>query len=402
MAVFQSADILLPQGVPWETWAVVACDQFTSQPEYWEAADAVVGSAPSALRLILPEVYLSRAPERIPLIHKAMRAYREGGLFAEFPRSFVLVERTLKNGSRRLGVVGAVDLEAYDAGAGSRSPVRASEQTVPERVPPRMRVRQNAPLELTHVLLLADDAEEPLIPPLAAAAPALPLLYDFELMLGGGHVRGRLITGEPARDFQARLNRYAERKASSGGPDPLLFAVGDGNHSLAAAKVCYEEQKRSEASSPARYALVELESLHDPSLVFAPIHRLVTGVRPKELLARLREAAVAEGGLPLRWVSGAEEGEIRLSPALHPLCAGALQAFLGRETARHGGRVDYIHGEGALRSLAAKEGAVGFLLPAPAKENLFAEIAAHGPLPRKTFSMGEAEEKRYYIEARAL
>ena len=411
--VFTAADILVPQVDSMEKWAVIACDQFTSQPEYWQAVRQTVGDAPSALRLILPEAELGLPEQntaRAGQINAAMTAYLDAGIFREYPASFVYVERTLRDGTVRQGVLGAVDLEAYDYTPDATSAIRATEKTVPERIPPRVAIRRDAPLELPHVLLLCDDAECALIESLAAKKDALPRLYDFDLMADGGHIAGYLVQGETAADFAARLDAYA-----AAAPDkyrdlagvPMLIAVGDGNHSLATAKACYEELKAAHpdedfSAHPARYALAEFENIHAPAQQFEPIHRVLTGVDPQAVLAALQAAVGAEDGYPVEWVAGTHSGTVYLDRRRGQLPVGILQNFLDGYLAEHSGTVDYIHGDDVVRRLAGADGAIGFLLPAMEKGQLFRGIIADGVLPRKTFSMGHAQEKRYYLEARKI
>lgn len=410
MSVFMPADILLPQLEDMGKWAVVACDQFTSQPDYWQRVRETVGGAPSALELILPEVELSGPYEqRIPAIHTAMARYLAEGLFREYPASFVYVERRLLDGKIRPGLVGAVDLEQYDYSPDAASAVRATERTVVERIPPRQKVRRGASLELPHVLLLCDDPEDRILAPLAAAKERLPLLYDFELMEGGGPIRGWLVQGEAAQQVQQRLADYeTDGRARCGAQESaMLYAVGDGNHSLATAKACWEELKptlspEQRDTHPARFALVELENLYDDSQQIEPIHRIVTQVDAAALLEAARTQICAEGGFPVPWVNGEKSGTLFLDPAKGQLPVGILQNFLDAYLAAWGGEIDYIHDDEALRALAAKPGTVGFLLPAIGKEQLFRGIIADGVLPRKTFSMGHAVEKRYYLEARRI
>ena len=409
---FLPADILLPRVDDLSKWAVIACDQFTSQPEYWEGVRRFVGDAPSALHLILPEAELN-GPREAELVAEAgrnMERYQEQKLFQRCPNSFVYVERTLENGAVRQGLVGMVDLEAYDYAPGSVSAIRATEKTVVERIPPRMRVRRGASLELPHILLLCDDAEKVLIEPVAERKDELEMLYDFDLMEGGGHITGWLVDGEKAEAFETRLTAYsagigAKYEGLSG--VPMVFAVGDGNHSLATAKACYEELKAAHpgedlSGHPARYALVELENIHAEAQVFAPIHRLVTGTDPMALLDALRAEVCAEDGFPVEWYSGTEHGTVYLDRARSELAVGVLQGFLDGYLQNHPGDTDYIHGDGDLRELAARQDATGFLLPVMEKSQLFRGVIADGVLPRKTFSMGHAREKRYYLEARCI
>lgn len=405
MGIFGPADILLPDGVPPEQWAVIACDQFTSQPEYWHRVRERVGDAPSSLHLILPEAELGASDAsdeaRAREIHETMARYLASGLLRAYPNAMVYVERTLLDGRVRRGIVGKLDLEAYDYRDGSASPVRASERTVVERIPPRKRVRRGALLELPHVLLLCDDERRALIEPLAACREERAKLYDFDLMEGGGRLAGWLVQGGAQEAFLSRLADYEVRKAG------VAFAVGDGNHSLAAAKACYEDEKRAVGpekaqSLPTRYALVELENLRDEAQTFEPIHRIVRTGDPKGLLAGLIEAAGAEDGYPVGWRAGEESGRVFLSREKGPLPVGILQAFLDEYARTHPCEIDYIHGEDALRALSRQAGTIGFELPPVDKAGLFPGIARDGALPRKAFSMGRAQEKRYYMEARRL
>ncbi len=410
--LFLPADILLPKVDDLSKWAAIACDQFSSRPEYWQRARAYAGDAPSTLRLILPEAELNSpdVDDKIERIDRNMADYLRQGLFQVYPESFVYVERTLEDGSIRQGLVGMVDLEGYDYAAGSTSPVRATEKTVIERIPPRVRVRGNAPLELPHILLLCDDSEKILIEPIAARKDSLRKLYDFELMEDGGRIRGWLVQGKEAEAFEDRLAGYSAgvgKKYESLSGTPVVFAVGDGNHSLATAKSCYEKLKAEHpgedlSKHPARYALVELENIHAPAQVFAPIHRIVTGTDPKALLAALEGSICSAGGFPVEWYVGNEHGTVHLDRAKGQLAVGVLQGFLDGYLQGAPGEIDYIHGDEELRELAAQEGAIGFLLPAMEKSQLFRGVVADGVLPRKTFSMGHAREKRYYLEGRKI
>ena len=401
MSCFKAADILLPREELLEKWAVIACDQFSSEPAYWDETAHIVGGAPSALRLILPEAALESAgAERIGAIHRCMEEYLRGGVFREYKNAFVYVERTLRDGSVRQGVVGMLDLEAYDYRADAKTPVRATEETVTERIPPRMQIRAGAALELPHVLLLCDDAEDLLIGLLSRQKAAFPKLYDFELMQGGGHVAGWLVEGVVARKLRERLEVYAAGRE-------LQFAVGDGNHSLATAKACWEALKSERpgedlSGHPARFALVELENLRSPAQRWEAIHRLVTGCGAKALIEAVRQELDDGEGAPVVCLCGNTELMIRVRGRDGRPPVARLQAVLDAWLRRHPGSIDYIHGEEALRSLAAREDAAGFLLPAPDKGALFPGLAAGGVLPRKTFSMGSAREKRYYLEARKI
>lgn len=411
MNVFQSADILLPKNVQLDRWAVIACDQFTSDPAYWQRVRANAGDAPSTINLILPEADLGskNEAEAVQSINAAMERYLADGVFAVYPGSYVYIERTLQDGSVRPGLLGTVDLEQYDFNAGSSSAIRATEKTVLERIPPRQRVRKDAAIELPHVLMLCDDDKKQLIEPIAAAKESLPKLYDFELMEGGGRIQGWLVDGQVARDFDCRLEAYSacvcDKYPGMSNADVLL-AVGDGNHSLATAKSCYEALKAANpgvdlSGHPARYSLVELENIHDESLVFAPIHRIVMNVDAAKLLADL-ESVCAADGYAVRWVIGERNGTVYLDRSKGELAIAVLQAFLDRWLAENPGEIDYIHGDDEVVELAQKPNAIGFLLPAMEKHQLFRGVISGGSLPRKTFSMGHAREKRYYLEGRKI
>lgn len=412
MNTFLPADILLPQVDNMEKWAVIACDQFSSNPAYWERVRTTAGDAPSTINLILPEAELGTEQEEAytALINETMARYQQENIFKTYARSFVYVERTLESGAIRKGLVGMVDLDAYDYSVGSVSAIRATEKTVVERIPPRMRVRRNAPVELPHILMLCDDHDKQLIEPIEAQKASLPLLYDFDLMEEGGHITGWLVQGKAVDAFEARLEAYSASVGEkyTGLPGvPMVFAVGDGNHSLATAKACYEELKAANpgkdlSDHPARFALVELENIHDEAQVFEPIHRVLMKTDPKKLLADLTATWCAEGGFPVQWYMGAESGTVYLDRAKSELAVGALQTFLDNWMKENAAEIDYIHGDDDLRQLAAQDNAIGFLLPAMEKSQLFRGVIADGILPRKTFSMGHAREKRYYLEGRTI
>lgn len=408
MKAFVSADILLPQVDSMEKWAVIACDQFVSQPQYWQQVRRNAGDAPSALHVILPEAELGGdCSSKIRGINQTMQSYLDGNLFQQYTDSFIYVERTLLSGAVRCGIIGAVDLEEYDYTPQSTASIRATEKTVVERIPPRMDIRRDAPIELPHVLLLCDDEKRSVLAAVSSRKAQLPVLYDFDLMEGGGHITGWLVQGADADAFRAALEEYEARVCARQGSSPVLYAVGDGNHSLASAKGCYEELKRNNpgcdlSAHPARYALVELENIHDDSQVFEPIHRIIKATDPNALLQALENSACAEGGCPVRWFSGDRSGTICLNVKDGQLSVGVLQSFLDAYLADHPGETDYIHGDDALQQLSKAPDAIGFLLPAMAKGDLFRGIVADGVLPRKTFSMGHAQEKRYYLEARKI
>ena len=385
------ADILLPKaGTDMHKWAVVACDQFTSQPEYWAEADRIAGDAPSALRLILPESKLSDpdVETHISAINRSMEDYLARDIFQTYPDSIIYIERTQSDGAVRHGLVAAVDLEKYDYTPGSGSLIRATEGTVLERIPPRVRVRKDAPIELPHVMLLIDDPKKICIEPITAAADSMEKLYDFDLMLKGGRLKGWRLSDAQTDALADALSRLASSEAMAhkyGLADvaPLLFAVGDGNHSLATAKTCYENLK------------------------FEAIHRVVFHVDPEKLIAAFldfyptaREGQGVGHTIAYTWAGGS--GYLNVPNPKVQLAVGTLQNFLDAYLKENGGEVDYIHGADITDELGAKPGNIGFKLPAMGKDQLFKTVIADGVLPRKTFSMGHAEDKRYYVEGRKI
>lgn len=406
MNIFRAADIYLPETAEPEKWAVIACDQYTSQKEYWQKVQEYVGDSPSSLHLILPEAYLDHTDTgEIDAINDAMKQYLEAGILRLYPDSYIYTERTLQNGKIRRGIVGMLDLEEYDYAENSRSLIRATEFTVQERIPPRMKIRENAVLELPHILMLSDDTEDIMLGCCESMKDELPVLYSFDLMMNGGRIVGRLVQNEHKRRLDEAVGRYetAVRKRYAGQcGQEIVYAVGDGNHSLASAKAHYERLKAEGIGTghPARYALAEVGNLHDESLVFEPIHRLVktdAGALLKELEEKNRE-----GSFPICWITARETGELMLDLSGNELPLAVLQKQLDGWLERNAGEIDYIHGDDTLRKLVQEQNAVGFLLPAIAKDRLFADILNNGVLPRKTFSMGHADEKRYYIESRRI
>jgi len=410
MNIFLPADILLPAGGDFERWAVIACDQFTADTAYWQRVRAAAADVPSTIHMIIPEAELEGDQTgKVEKINAEMERYLQEDVFTVFPGSYIYVERTLENGSVRKGLVGMVDLESYDYTPGSDSLIRATEKTVAERIPPRVLVRRNAPVELPHVLMLCDDDKGELIESVEAAKQHLPVVYDFDLMEGGGHITGWLVSGEAAADFDRRFEGYAahyEEKYPDLPQPKVLLAVGDGNHSLATAKSCYETLKQQNpgvdlSRHPARYALVELENIHDPAQVFEPIHRIVLDTDTEKLMADLRKLC-APGGYAVRCRIGSRVETVELDRTKGELAVAVLQNFLDGWLATNKGRIDYIHGDDEVARLAEKENAVGFLLPAMEKHQLFRGVISGGVLPRKTFSMGHAREKRYYLEGRKI
>lgn len=415
---FLPSDILIPHDCDMEKWSVVACDQYTSEPDYWKEVENIVGSDPSTFRLILPEACLKSddVGNRIEKINKTMDNYLAGGVFDTISDSFVLVERTLANGKVRKGLVGVVDLENYDYNKGASSLIRATEGTVLERIPPRVRVREGAALELPHVMLLIDDAQCTVIEPVASKEERLEKLYDFKLMQGGGTIKGFKVSGNELSGVAKALTALANpddfnKKYGVSDKPVLLFAVGDGNHSLATAKECWERIKKTLPEGitehSARYALVELVNIHDASLDFEPIHRIAFGVEPEKLLKAFFEfyknAKNGEGsGHRIEYLYNGGHGVITVENPDCGLAVGTLQNFLDKYTKENGGSIDYIHGADVVKSLGSKPGNIGFLLPGMGKSELFKTVITDGVLPRKTFSMGNACDKRFYLESRKI
>lgn len=405
---FSAADILLPDfsRINGEKWACIACDQFTSEPDYWTETEKTVGEAPSTLRMILPELYLGAGDEaRIDGIHAAMDGYKKD-ILTLHKNSMIYLRRTLPTGKVREGLIGKIDLEAYDYRAGSVSPVRATEGTVLSRIPPRVRVRRGAALEAPHVMLLIDDRADTVLR--AAREGKGETAYRFPLMQGGGHVEGFFLPVGAQTAVSSALSAL-----SAGKEQPLLFAVGDGNHSLASAKAYYEELKaalgEAAKSHPARYALAEVVNIHSEALVFEPIYRVVFGADRADLLSTMTAFAARQTEGEAQTVEIVyKENEIckekfTFARGAHSLTVGTLQAFLDEYVALHPeAEVDYIHDEESLLALSSREGAVGFLFDGMSKSELFSAVETDGALPRKTFSMGTAREKRYYLECRAI
>ena len=395
MKHFTPADILLPKK-DFDKWAVVACDQYTSEPDYWNDVESIVGSAPSALRIILPEIYLSDDnSERINAINKTMQEYLDGDVFDLHENSMIYVERE-SGGSIRRGIVGLIDLEDYDYRKGAVSAIRATEATVLERIPPRVRIRKDAPLEMPHILLLIDDPAKSVIEPLAEQKEGFEQAYGFELMKNGGHIDGYFLTDDVIARVQDALEALIADK-----DDKLLFAVGDGNHSLATAKECYNLTH----DPLARYALVEVVNIHDDSIQFEPIYRVLFNVDAEDFIEKFSAYTDSKGSMSYQsfeYITDECSGELRVKSTAK-LPVGTLQGYIDRYMKDNPQvKIDYIHGEDVVKSLCTQKGTLGFIFEGMGKDELFPAITADGSLPRKTFSMGHAEDKRYYIEARKI
>ena len=429
-------ELLLPNaGVDMTKWAVVACDQYTSQPDYWNETEAIVGEAPSTLRIMLPELYLDKPDEaeRIVSINSHMKQYVESGVLENKGEGFAYVLRTVE-GRTRKGLIVALDLENYDYTKGSTTLIRATEGTIVERIPPRLRIRKDAPLEMPHILVLIDDPARTVIEPIGDALDKTEKLYDFDLMQNGGHIEGYLVKDEAqVKGVIAALEALIEKEAYAAKYDtdqaPLLFAMGDGNHSFATAKANWERVKAEEGLSatdehPARYCLVELENVHDEGIIFEPIHRVIFNVGDTALdwiknklaeqngacevfkfdsMDALNAAMADKEGHVIPFVDKNGVGCLYVAAPVAQLEVGTLQnalEILIKETA--GATIDYIHGADVVNDLGSKDGNMGFLLPSMDKAAFFPTVIFDGALPRKTFSMGEAHEKRYYLECRSI
>jgi len=398
--IFLPADILIPAAADMGRWSVIACDQFTSDPDYWRRVEAAVGDAPSTLKMIVPEAYLDDTDMALASADRAevMRRYLESGVFTTLESSFVYVERETRSGGVRRGLVGAVDLDKYDFSGERPLPVRSTEATVVSRLPARIAVRRLAPLELPHVMMLIDDPEMTVIGPLAERSSKLCKLYDFDLMEGGGRVRGWRVTGADADGVLCAMRAF--------GDSPVRMIVGDGNHSLAAAKSFWDELKaglspHERERHPARFALVEVNSVYDPAIDIEPIHRVVFGVSPDALVSALR-AVSADGGFPVTCVCGGRDMPLSVPAESYGALIGRVQDAIDGFIAENGGSVDYIHDEPSARALADGADRAAVLLPALDKSDLFRTVSLGRTFPRKSFSIGQARDKRYYLECRKI
>ena len=405
MKTLKPFDILLPDVAEPEKFAVVSCDQFTSQRDYWEKLAAEVGDAPSALKLIFPEVYLEDgdAKERIAAINATMQSYLDGGVFRTLKDSFVLVKRETAYGNTRLGFVAPVDLEEYSYVHPTEATIRATEGVVANRIPPRLAIRENAPIELPHVMLLIDDRDKSIIEPYYKKRGELEKLYDFDLNMNGGHLTGWRLD---AHEVMAKLDVYAKKVRGLYGVDTdFVFAVGDGNHSLATAQAHWKNVRKGLSAEerenhPARFALVEIENLHCDGIVFEPIHRFVFGVDDADFV--LYMSTVLKGESRLKMFTTNMEYSIAVNANNTEAIAEVQDAIDAYVSSHPGASVDYIHGLENLHSVADSSDGVAVQMPCIEKAELFGYVAEHGNLCRKAFSMGEAEEKRYYFEAKKI
>lgn len=420
----RASDLMIPKkGNDLSKWAVVACDQFTSEKEYWEDVDRLVGDAPSTLRLIFPECYLEDGDgdKRIADINRTMAQYVKDKLFDTYRDCFFLVKRTCGNTSR-WGLMASLDLDRYSWEKDSTSLIRATEGTILSRIPPRKRIRKDAPLEIPHIMVLISDKEKSVIEPLAAKTERLSEVYDVELMKNGGHLQAWVVDSE--KDKAAIASAFEKLYDALDPKNPLLFAMGDGNHSFATAKSCWEDIKQTlseeeRKTHPARFCLVELENIFDPGLVFEPIHRVLFNVPEDVFLAELAKNAdkvdtekvgcrnciakhiADQSRQRFGYCTSDKHVVVTLENPSANIAAGTLQKVIDSLIAK-GYSVDYIHGADVTDKLGSEKGNIGLFLPAIDKGTFFDTIIKDGALPRKTFSMGEANEKRYYMEARAI
>lgn len=422
-------EILLPKNIDLSTWSVIACDQYTQDKDYWKNVEEKAGNKPSTLNLILPEVYLGSPDkaDRIKKIRQSMKEYLDTGVFADAKKCFIYLERKTAFGRTRKGLVAQIDLETYEWKPFSKANIRATEATIVERIPPRMEIRKGAALELPHIMLLVNDKDDLLVganKPTDGRAP----IYDGDLMANGGHITGWALESKvDIEGVEKALNLIAEKNASPDG-STFLFAVGDGNHSLATAKAVWDEYKKEhpeDKDSPVRYALIEIVNIYDTGLTFEPIHRVIFNIDNEALIKKLAEKlngnikALDDADKVIKAVkdswanfgffyldSEGKQKNVLLETKIKELAVARLQpeidAFLKELQDQSKAEIDYIHGTDEVLKLGTKENSLGILLPPIAKDSFFETINGRGPLPRKSFSMGEADEKRFYLECRRL
>lgn len=415
---FKAGNILIPKkNIDMTKWSVVACDQYTSEPDYWKEVENIVGNNPSTLNLTLPEIYLEEkdVETRIKNINLNMEKMLNDDIFNEYENSMIYLERTQNDGKVREGIMGIVDLEAYSYEKGSQTPIRATEKTVIERIPPRMKVRENALLELPHIMILIDDEKKDIIESLKNKVSENDIVYDFDLMQKGGHIKGYKLNNEVISEINNKLEAladkdYFEKKYDVKDKGILLFAMGDGNHSLATAKACYEKLKETMSESeylnhPARYALVELVNLHSSALEFEAIHRVIFDTDVNDLIDNLyKYYDINEDGNGQKFelITKDFDKTLYISNPKSNIAVGSIQMFLDEYLKDHKGKIDYIHGEEVTKDFGSKENNIGIIFDAMAKEDLFKTVILDGALPRKTFSMGHSYDKRFYLEARKI
>lgn len=417
MIPFKRANILLPKNIDMTKWSVVACDQYTSEMDYWNEVEKIVGASPSTLRITLPEIFLedSDVNERINKINDTMKEYFDEDLFYELKDSMIYLERTQADGRVREGLMGMVDLEDYSYEKGSQTLIRATEKTVIERIPPRLKVRENALLELPHIMILIDDEKKKIIEDLKNEVTNSDVVYDFDLMENGGHIKGYKLNNDSMTKVEEGLEalcdkEYFEKKYNVKDKGILLFAMGDGNHSLATAKANYENVKKTMTpdeylNHPSRYALVELVNLHSEALEFEPIHRVIFDTDVNKLIEELYKYydINEEGnGQYFELVTKDIDKKLYISNPKSNIAVGSIQMFLDEYLKDNKGKLDYIHGDETTKNMGMEENNVAILFEAMPKEELFRTVILDGALPRKTFSMGHSYDKRYYLEARKI
>ena len=417
MIPFKRANILLPKNIDMTKWSVVACDQYTSEMNYWNEVEKIVGTSPSTLRITLPEIFLedSDVNERINKINDTMKEYLDEDLFYELKDSMIYLERTQADGRVREGLMGMVDLEDYSYEKGSQTLIRATEKTVIERIPPRLKVRENALLELPHIMILIDDEKKKIIEDLKNEVTDSDVVYDFDLMENGGHIKGYKLNNDSMTKVEEGLEalcdkEYFEKKYNVKDKGILLFAMGDGNHSLATAKANYENVKKTMTpdeylNHPSRYALVELVNLHSEALEFEPIHRVIFDTDVNKLIEELYKYydINEEGnGQYFELVTKDIDKKLYISNPKSNIAVGSIQMFLDEYLKDNKGKLDYIHGDETTKNMGMEENNVAILFEAMPKEELFRTVILDGALPRKTFSMGHSYDKRYYLEARKI
>jgi len=416
---FVTADILIPENIDYKLWSVIACDQFTSQIKYWNEVEKQAENSVSALRLMFPEAYIGIKDARVEAkkANEYMQKYIDEGVFKTIKDSFIYIERTLPGGSVRKGLLGAIDLEYYDYGKNSNSPIHATEGTIEERLPLRVDVRMNAPLEMPHIIVFIDDSDFKIIEPIAKIKHSLTKLYDFDLMAGGGHIEGRQIYGEKADEIKKSIESLSDeseikRKYKRDIKNPVIFAIGDGNHSLATAKVCWENIKahlteEQKIKHPARYSLVELVNIHDESVVFRPIHRVIFNTDPSSFIAEAEKfwrSKIKDEGKAhkINYITQKECKKIEIKGQSIGDLIALNDEFVQSYINSSGGKIDYIHGDEICAEMARGENCAGALLPDMKKNELFASVMSSGVFPKKSFSIGHAKDKRYYLECRKI
>ncbi len=417
MIPFKRANILIPKNINMSKWSVVACDQYTSEPNYWKEVEETVGNNPSTLKITLPEIFLEEpnVNERIEKINKTMEEYVNSNLFQELPNTMIYLERKQNDGRIREGIIGMVDLEEYSYEKGSESLIRATEKTVVERIPPRLKVRENALLELPHIMILIDDDKKEIIESLKNEVKAEDVVYDFDLMENGGHIKGYKLNDKTINEIEEKLEKLAdkkhfEEKYGVTNKGILLFAMGDGNHSLATAKSHYENMKKTMSKEeylnhPARYALVELVNLHSDALEFEAIHRVIFNADVSKFINELyKYYNINENGegQEFELVTSNINKKLYISNPKSNIAVGSIQMFLDDYLKENEGKIDYIHGDDTTRKMGMEEGNIAILFKPMLKEELFKTVILDGALPRKTFSMGHSYDKRYYLEARKI